>query len=80
MDDNFTLDKSYILELCNKIIEKDINIQFDTLNGLSVNSLDEEVIEALVKVGLVRVAISNRKWFTRYQKKYEEKPISRKNI
>ncbi len=58
MDDNFTLKKDYVLQLCNKIIDNNLNIQFDMLNGVSVNTLDEEVIDALVRAGMVRVALA----------------------
>jgi len=58
MDDNLTLDKDFTLRLCNLIIDNKLDIQFDTPNGISINSLDEEMIDALAKAGLVRVAIA----------------------
>lgn len=58
MDDNFTLNREFILQLCHAIIDNGLNIQFDTLNGIAVNSLDEEVIDALVRAGLVRTALA----------------------
>jgi len=57
MDDNFTLDKSYVLQVCDLIIKKNLNIQFDTPNGIATYSLDEEVIDALVSAGLIRVSL-----------------------
>ncbi len=68
MDDNFTLKKKYVLQLCNKIINSDLNIQFDMLNGVSVNTLDEEVIDALVKAGMVRVALAIESGSTKIRK------------
>ena len=58
MDDNLTLDKKFIIELCNRIIDSGMNIQIDTTNGVSVNTLDGEVIDAMVRAGLVRVALA----------------------
>jgi anaerobic magnesium-protoporphyrin IX monomethyl ester cyclase len=54
MDDNFTFDKKRAIEICNLIIKKNINIQFETLNGLMMNTLDEEVIAAMVEAGWIR--------------------------
>lgn len=58
MDDNFTLRKEYVLRLCQLIIANHINIQFDMLNGIAVNTLDEEVIDSLVKAGMVRIGLA----------------------
>src|SRR5208337_4375395 len=35
MDDNLTLKKSHVLEICNQIIERNLNIQFETPNGIA---------------------------------------------
>lgn len=52
-DDLFTVKKERIINLCNTIYEEfsgELHFQFP--NGLSVATLDEEVIEALVKMGM----------------------------
>jgi len=53
MDDNFTLNKKRTLEICRGLIKRNLDIQFRTPNGLSINSLDEETVEALAEAGLV---------------------------
>lgn len=58
MDDNFTLNKDYVLSLCQKIINENLNIQFDLLNGVSVNTLNREIIDIMAKAGLVRIALA----------------------
>ena len=58
MDDNFTLNKPRVLEICRLIRERGLNIQFETPNGLNINSLDAEVMDALVEAGMVRVALA----------------------
>ncbi|KAF0135261.1 MAG: radical SAM domain-containing protein [Candidatus Saganbacteria bacterium] len=58
MDDNLTLNKNRTIEMCNLIISKGLNIQFDTPNGLDLNTIDEEVIEALINAGLVRTCLA----------------------
>jgi len=58
MDDNFTLHKKRALEICRGIIKRNLNIQFRTMNGLSINSLDEEVVDALAEAGLAATPIA----------------------
>ncbi len=58
MDDNLTLDKNHVSEICNEIINRNLNIQFDTPNGISVRYLNEEILDLLVSAGLVRVSLA----------------------
>lgn len=58
MDDNLTLNKKHVLELCNEIVRRGLAIQFETPNGISTKFLDEEVLDALVQAGLVRVSLA----------------------
>ena len=53
MDDQLTLNRSHIIELCNEILKRNIKMMFNTPNGLWVNSLREEVIAKMVEAGLV---------------------------
>lgn len=53
MDDNITFDKKRILEICRGIKKRKMNIQFDTPNGMAINRLDKELIEAMVEAGLI---------------------------
>ena len=58
MDDNLTLDKKRILKICEEIIKRKLNIQFDTPNGVRINTLDKQVMDALVKAGLIRICVA----------------------
>ncbi|MFA5778968.1 MAG: radical SAM protein [Elusimicrobiota bacterium] len=58
MDDNLTLRKDHVIGICNQIIQRNLNIQFETPNGLSINTLDEEVLDALVAAGMVRTGLA----------------------
>ena len=58
MDDNFTFSKARTLEICQEIVRRGLDIQFETPNGLSMKTLDAEVLDALVKAGLVRVSLA----------------------
>lgn len=58
MDDNFTFDKTRTLAICNEILKRGLKIQFETPNGVSLKTLVPEVLEALVRAGLVRVSLA----------------------
>lgn len=58
MDDNLTLNKKHVLEVCRQIVQRRLVIQFETPNGISTGTLDEEVIDALVHAGLVRLSLA----------------------
>ena len=58
VDDNFTLHKGRALEICNGILERGLNIQFDTPNGLDISTLDAEIIELLVNAGLIKTCLA----------------------
>jgi len=58
MDDNLTFDKKRTLDIFQGIIDRNLNIQFDTPNGTSANALDDEIIDVMVKAGLVRITIA----------------------
>lgn len=57
-DDNFTLDKRRAIEICNGIVARKMKIAFEMRNGLSVKTLDEEVISAMVEAGLIRATLA----------------------
>lgn len=58
MDDNLTYDKKRILEICNGILKRNMDIQFDTPNGVAISRLDQETIGAMVNAGLIRISIA----------------------
>ncbi len=57
VDDNLTLNKSHILSICNEIIRRNMNIQFESINGYNLSSVDEEIVDAMVKAGCVYVIL-----------------------
>ena len=54
-DDNLTFKKEVILEFCEKIAP--LNIPWNCLNGIRLNSLDEEVVSAMENAGCHAVAV-----------------------
>ena len=79
MDDNLTLNKRRVIEIGDEIIKREINIQFDTPNGLEVNSLDEEVLDTLVRAGLIRTCLAVESGSPRIRKAIN-KPLKQEKI
>lgn len=57
-DDNLTINKDRVIKIMNLIKKRNLNIQFSTDNGVYVNTLDEEVLEAMLDAGLVRLSLA----------------------
>lgn len=53
VDDNLTLNKKHILGICNDIIKRGMDIQFETINGYNLASLDAEIIDAMYRAGCI---------------------------
>lgn len=58
VDDNFTLHKKRALEICNGILKRKLDIQFDTPNGLDISTLDADIVASLVEAGLIRTCLA----------------------
>src|SRR3989339_796369 len=80
MDDNFSLNKKRVLEICSMIKERKLDILFETPNGLSINTLDEEVLDALVSTGLTRVSLAIESGSDFIRNKVMGKHLSREKI
>ncbi len=55
IDDNLTLNKKHIIGICNEIVQRDMKIQFESINGYIISSIDEEIAAAMVEAGCVYV-------------------------
>ncbi len=80
MDDNLTFRKDHILGICDEIVKRDLVIQFETPNGVEVGTLDEEVIDAMVKAGLVRVSLAIESGSDYIRNEVFRKRLSREKI
>ena len=58
LDDNMNLKKEHILSVCSEICKRGLNIEYETLSGLYIGSLDREVIDALDQSGCVFVRLA----------------------
>ncbi|MDD5015775.1 MAG: radical SAM protein [Atribacterota bacterium] len=58
MDDNMTFDKQRTLDICRGILKRKLDIQFGTPNGVAMNRLDKEIIEAMVEAGMIWISVA----------------------
>lgn len=54
-DDNLTLDKKRIIQICEEIKKRNLDIKWDTPSGVAFWTLDEEVLDAMKSAGYYRV-------------------------
>lgn len=52
VDDNFTLDRERVLEICDEIIRRKIKIRLQFLNGVRADFVDDEMMKKLREAGL----------------------------
>lgn len=57
VDDNMTVSKKRTLEIMHEIYERNLDIQFDTSQGIEIKTMDEEMMDSMVKAGYVRTAV-----------------------
>lgn len=57
IDDNFTLNKKVVRELCEEIIHQNIKLNFSLPNGIRLNTLDKEILCLLEKAGWYSIGI-----------------------
>lgn len=80
VDDNLTLNKAHILTICREIVRRGLVIQFESFNGYNLNSLDEEIMEAMVEAGCVYVILPIEHGSDRMRQEIIGKKISREKI
>lgn len=51
VDDNFTMEKDYVMEFCQRLKEENIDITWATPNGIRIDTLDREMLLAMKKSG-----------------------------
>ena len=80
MDDNMTLSKKRTLKITREIINRGLDIQFDTPNGVAIKSLDKEVMDSLVEAGLVRICVAPESGSEFIRNKMMKKKLPTKDI
>ncbi len=51
IDDNFTLNRKYVMDFCNAIISNHIDITWTCPNGIRLDTLNDEMVEAMKSSG-----------------------------
>ena len=80
MDDNLTLNRTHIMDLCNEIIRRKLAIIWDTPGGLWVNSLREEIVAKMAEAGLVRANLAIESGDEYIRNKVVKKSLEREKI
>ncbi len=80
MDDNLTLNKQRIIDICNGIVERKLDIQFETPNGVSINTLDKKVLDAMVSAGFIRTYLAIESGSDYMRNTVMKKNLSREKI
>lgn len=57
-DDNFSLDRKRVIELCDLLVSRGVQVTLQFTNGLRVENLDEEVLTALRRAGTWFVGVA----------------------
>ena len=55
LDDNFTVNKKRVIELCNEIRKRNYDLNFEISNGLRADMVNYEVLSALKSIGVKNV-------------------------
>lgn len=56
-DDNFSFKKQFVIDFCNELINRKIDITWTCPNGVRLDTLDEELIELMKKSGLYAISV-----------------------
>jgi len=56
-DDNFTMKRDFVIDFCNKLIQKKLGVTFTFPNGIRLDTLDSEMIKLMKKAGLYSVSV-----------------------
>ena len=74
-DDNIAIDKKRMYDICNKIIERDIDVTWTTPNGIAVWTLGKPMLEKMVKSGCFSLCFGLESGNQRIRTKVIGKPI-----
>ena len=80
MDDNLTFSREHILEICGQIISRKLELQFETPNGVATGTMDEEVVDAMVRAGLTRISLAIESGSEFIRNKIMKKHLKREKI
>ncbi len=68
LDDEFTLNKKYVFELCEALIDAGLNLKWDCPNGVRIDSLYPEMLQLMEAAGCEALAVGVESGSARVQK------------
>jgi radical SAM superfamily enzyme YgiQ (UPF0313 family) len=68
LDDEFTLNKKYVFELCEALIDAGLNLKWDCPNGVRIDSLYPEMLQIMEAAGCEALAVGVESGSARVQK------------
>ncbi len=74
-DDNLTLHKPRIVEICRTLIERRIDLTWTTPNGVAMWALDEELLELMRRAGCHHIALAVESGVPRVLREIIKKPL-----
>ncbi len=74
-DDNLTLHKPRIIEICRAIIERRIDLTWTTPNGVAMWALDEQLLELMRRAGCHHIALAVESGVPRVLRQIIRKPL-----
>ena len=78
-DDNFIVDNKHVINICNEVVRRKLDIQFDIAGGY-VNSYNDEVIDHLVEAGMVSTILNIEHGSEFIRNEIIKKPIETEKI
>ena len=78
-DDNLTLDRKRIIEMCDEIVKRKLDIRWDTPNGVAFWTLDKMVLKKMRNAGCYRITLGIESCSLETQK-YIKKIVDLKKI
>ena len=80
IDDNFAFGRKRFIEICNLIVKRGLDIQFDTTNGYDLNFVYDDVLSAMIDAGFLRSSFSIESGHPEMRMKHMNKPLKQKRI
>lgn len=56
-DDNFTLNKKRVIDICSRLIDLDMDLTWNLPNGISLKTIDRDVLKLMKKAGCYEICI-----------------------
>lgn len=57
IDDNMGIKKSRLIEICNEILKRNLDIQFTSMSGLHIATIDKDIVDALCDAGYLHAIL-----------------------